>query len=148
MFTRTAAANTVALTIPASIIIGTALATQAIVGLRADAARYRALAARPTPTATITRVVAEPVPQPTPTATRTFLAARPVAVGPQPSARPSGGNSAPRALTGSTGARMAAEQAPSSSTRTTAASSSCSGSVLAVRLAALPDCSITVGGSR
>lgn len=141
MNARTAAASMTALIGPASLIIGTGLATQAIVTLRAERDHYAALAARPTPTATVTQIVATPAPQPTPRATTTIVAARRVALRPQ--AQPPSQHG-PRAIDGG----MAAEQAPS--TPPTRPQPACAGRIAAVQLplGVLGDCLIILGGAR
>jgi hypothetical protein len=142
--TRTVAAGAAAFTVPASVIIGAGLITQAIIGLQASR-DHRALADQPHPTATVTRpATAGPTPSASPTQrpqpTDSLVAERPAA-GVRAGSQPSTGRAAG-------GSGMASEQTPPSRTITPA--SSCSGRIVSVRLAlgVLPTCAVTVGGPR
>lgn len=107
--------------------------------------------AAPAPTVTVTPppqiVTFAPAPQPTPRATATIVAARPVALRLQPSLQPPGQRGGPGTSGSASSDHMAAEQAPS----TPAASPpACAGRIVAVQLplGVLPDCAVTLGGSR
>lgn len=149
MNAKSTAVSLTAATFPAAIIIGAGLVTSTINGLQAQRDHYRALALQPRPTPTVTQVVASPPPPPQ--ATVTIVAQRrPGASQPGPQTLGQPGTSGTSGTSGGSGGVMAAgePQRPATSPSQQPTTQSCTGRLAAVQLRVLPNCAVTLGGSR
>ncbi|GAA4626592.1 hypothetical protein GCM10023196_035460 [Actinoallomurus vinaceus] len=138
-------------TAPAVLVIGGSLATLALTGVQHGSYGGEAAQPGPQPTVTVTATQAEQTPAPSPSRTARERAV----VAAEPAARPGTGGGGAAANTrrgGGTRSSTAPRPAPGPSTSPPAMQPSrCdSGHVLSVRLplGVLPQCAVTIGGSR
>lgn len=135
-----------AATVPGALVVGVALVAGSMAGLRAQRDHYRAEAASPRPTATVTAPGARPAPGSTSAVTHPGPSSTPaatvVAVSEKQARLPHTGD-------GSLSHAQARPPSAPQPTPTPTGAAPCSGGVsVRLPLGVLPRCALTVGGSR